>query len=474
MLTNSYSAEFGKASGGVVNIITRSGTNELRGNVFEFFRNDSLNAKDHFEKFDVFGDAHRPGEGPVPADRSTAPPSAVRSQRDQTFFFLSAERLDTETNNFVTIDPAAAPPSSTRTGSRSRSWQRSVRVQLGQATWPRSTISGRRAHTLVLRAQLREPAQREHRAVRRHHRAQPRRRAGPQRLGARRVADRHPVRALDQRAARAVGARESGDQLPRSRTAADRATRIRRADRRSRSPAWPAWAGSASRRSRGRTSAISSRTRSASRRQHSAKAGFDFNYIDTATPRFRCTSAAATSSPPCPRFPALGIPTPISATPGVGGGISRRVRAGLRDAPAIPITTLRPLACSCRTIGASPRLNAQGRPALSAAVLADDSIHASRCREAALHLQLPQDTNNFGPRLLGAFDPRAMAARRCTRRGDLLRQPDLSHRADQQTASAGAPMACGRSSLRHPGVDRRLASARSPAPRAHRRRIRAS
>ena len=47
MLTNSYSAEFGKASGGVVNIITRSGTNESRGDAFEFFRNKSLNAKSH-------------------------------------------------------------------------------------------------------------------------------------------------------------------------------------------------------------------------------------------------------------------------------------------------------------------------------------------------------------------------------------------------------------------------------------------
>ncbi|MEO8036138.1 MAG: TonB-dependent receptor, partial [Acidobacteriota bacterium] len=45
VLTNSYSAEFGKASGGVVNIITRSGTNEPKGNLFYFFRNKSLNEK---------------------------------------------------------------------------------------------------------------------------------------------------------------------------------------------------------------------------------------------------------------------------------------------------------------------------------------------------------------------------------------------------------------------------------------------
>src|SRR4029453_8104676 len=47
VLTNSYSAELGKAAGGVVNIVTRSGTNELRGTAFGYFRDDALNAKNH-------------------------------------------------------------------------------------------------------------------------------------------------------------------------------------------------------------------------------------------------------------------------------------------------------------------------------------------------------------------------------------------------------------------------------------------
>jgi hypothetical protein len=42
--TNSYSAEFGKFAGGVVNVITKSGTNDFHGSLFEFFRNDKLNA----------------------------------------------------------------------------------------------------------------------------------------------------------------------------------------------------------------------------------------------------------------------------------------------------------------------------------------------------------------------------------------------------------------------------------------------
>jgi hypothetical protein len=46
--TNSPSAEFGRFSGGVINLSTRSGTNEIHGSVFEFFRNEALNARNLF------------------------------------------------------------------------------------------------------------------------------------------------------------------------------------------------------------------------------------------------------------------------------------------------------------------------------------------------------------------------------------------------------------------------------------------
>jgi hypothetical protein len=44
MITNNASAEFGNFQGGIVNVTIKSGTNELHGSVFEFFRNDKLNA----------------------------------------------------------------------------------------------------------------------------------------------------------------------------------------------------------------------------------------------------------------------------------------------------------------------------------------------------------------------------------------------------------------------------------------------
>ena len=46
--TNSPPAEFGRFNGGVVNLTTRAGSNTFRGSVFEFFRNEALNARNYF------------------------------------------------------------------------------------------------------------------------------------------------------------------------------------------------------------------------------------------------------------------------------------------------------------------------------------------------------------------------------------------------------------------------------------------
>ena len=107
VLTNSYSAEFGKASGGVVNIVTKSGSNEVHGNVFGYFRDDALNSKSHFEQFDVFGNEIQAEKSPF-RQYQYGGTLGGPIKKDKTFYFLSFERLDTSDSNLVTISEADA------------------------------------------------------------------------------------------------------------------------------------------------------------------------------------------------------------------------------------------------------------------------------------------------------------------------------------------------------------------------------
>jgi hypothetical protein len=107
VLVDSYSAEFGKASGGVVNIVTKGGTNTVRGNAFFYFRDETLNAKKYFDKFDLFGNPISIDEPPF-SQRQGGATLGGPLKPNRTFFFASLERTLVEDARSVTIDPVAA------------------------------------------------------------------------------------------------------------------------------------------------------------------------------------------------------------------------------------------------------------------------------------------------------------------------------------------------------------------------------
>src|SRR5713226_4881169 len=105
VLTGNYSAEYGRTSGGVVNAISKSGTNAFHGDLYEFFRNAKLDANDFFSNA-----AGRP----KPAYRRNQFGAAAGGpiRKDRTFLFGDYEGIrqaqGATVNSYVPTDAARA------------------------------------------------------------------------------------------------------------------------------------------------------------------------------------------------------------------------------------------------------------------------------------------------------------------------------------------------------------------------------
>ena len=107
ILTNTFDAEYGRNSGSVVNLVTKSGTNQWHGNVYDFLRNKVLNSRGYFD---------------------TSKPAFVMNQfggtlggpikKDRTFFFASYEGLRRSAGK--SGDVVAVPDALERTGDFSK------------------------------------------------------------------------------------------------------------------------------------------------------------------------------------------------------------------------------------------------------------------------------------------------------------------------------------------------------------------
>jgi outer membrane receptor protein involved in Fe transport len=102
--SNSYSAEYGRAGGAVINVVTKSGTNQTTGEIFEFYRDKSLNANNlinvlnnrdkspyHYDQFGGYVG------GPL--------------QKDRQFVFFNYDGQRNTLPNLVFLNPPANTPS---------------------------------------------------------------------------------------------------------------------------------------------------------------------------------------------------------------------------------------------------------------------------------------------------------------------------------------------------------------------------
>ncbi len=103
LIISNYMPEFGRATGGVINIVTKGGGNEVHGNVFGFLRHKSLQARNAFS---VQVDPTTGAVNPVKQGFTRAQAGATIGgpiKRDKTFYFFSYETTRRQETGFTSI-----------------------------------------------------------------------------------------------------------------------------------------------------------------------------------------------------------------------------------------------------------------------------------------------------------------------------------------------------------------------------------
>src|SRR2546421_4926822 len=138
VVTNSFAPEFGRTAGGVVNVVTKSGTNDVRGDIFGFIRHKSIQSRNPF--------------APVIDNDPSKKPPFTRAQygatlggafdRDRTFFFLAFEQRRRQESGFFTSDVIGPLTSSVTIGAPFLPFtQTYTRVTPAQAAYVQTLIT---------------------------------------------------------------------------------------------------------------------------------------------------------------------------------------------------------------------------------------------------------------------------------------------------------------------------------------------
>jgi hypothetical protein len=131
VIASNYPASYGLSSGGIISAATRAGANDFHGSVYEFFRNDALDARGYFD------------DGKLPFDRNQFG-AAVSGPvvRNRTFFFANYEGLR---QSLTTTSIATVPSLAARRGHLSSgdiSVDPAVQRYLGLYAPPNGTVVG--------------------------------------------------------------------------------------------------------------------------------------------------------------------------------------------------------------------------------------------------------------------------------------------------------------------------------------------
>ncbi|MGI8494418.1 MAG: TonB-dependent receptor domain-containing protein, partial [Pyrinomonadaceae bacterium] len=111
--TNSYAAEFGRATGGIINVVTKRGTNDVSGTIFGFIRDKNIQARNPFSPIDKpdFRRTQFGGTigGPLVKDRMFAFFSYEGRRRDESGFFTSSVAKGLNASATIPVIPGFNP-----------------------------------------------------------------------------------------------------------------------------------------------------------------------------------------------------------------------------------------------------------------------------------------------------------------------------------------------------------------------------